>query len=62
MNRGGLLHDLEQAAAPMPPTMHIVTTTFLALRGGPRSKRWPVATRAGHAEGMANRDRAAIGR
>ena len=44
-------------AAPMPPPMHIVTTTFLALRRRPRSGRGRAA-RAGHAEGMANRDRA----
>ena len=47
-------------AAPMPPPMHMVTTPYFALRRRPSIRRWPGQPRAGHAIGMADRDRAAV--
>ena len=47
-------------AAPMPPPMHIVTTTRLAPRRLPSISAWPVRRCAGHAVGVADGDGAAV--
>ena len=47
-------------AAPMPPPMHIVTTTCFAPRRLPSISAWPTRRCAGHAVRMADRDRAAV--
>ena len=47
-------------AAPMPPPMHIVTTTFFAPRRLPSISAWPVRRWPRHAIGVADGDRAAV--
>ena len=47
-------------AAPMPPPMHIVTTTRLAPRRLPSMSAWPTSRWPRHAVGMADGDRAAV--
>ena len=47
-------------AAPMPPATHIETTTYLTPRRLPSISAWPTSRDARHAEGMADRDAAAI--
>ena len=44
----------------MPPAMHIVTTAYFTRRRRPSSSTCPAEARAGHAEGMADGDRAAV--
>ena len=47
-------------AAPMPPPMHIVTTTYFAPRRLPSISAWPIRRAPVTPYGMADRDRAAV--
>ncbi len=47
-------------AAPMPPPMHMVTTTYFTPRRLPSISAWPVRRAPRHAVGMADGDGAAV--